>query len=104
MHLGWTEAWSGTFLPMELEPTQITLSGSETPLGTASSVHPDAELREYADRLRLPTDSAELQSLFEEYMNDGEKTDADYHIQVHTRLMQAVTQSLLRKQPLWVVR
>jgi len=103
-HLGSVEAWSGVFLPITVEPAELKVAGSDTPLQVASTINLKRELCEYARRRRLPTENGQLQALFEQYLDDDEKVDTDYDVQVYSQLMQAVNNSLSRKQPLWVVK
>jgi hypothetical protein len=100
-HLGSVEAWSGVFLPLELDPATLEIAGSDTPLQVASAWGLERELRAYAQLRALPLDTAELDSLFERCAEDD---DSDYDLQVFAQLMQAVHVARERTQPLWVVK
>jgi hypothetical protein len=100
-HLGSVEAWSGVFLPLELDPAELEIPGSDTPLQLASAWGLDRELRAYAQLRALPLGAAELNALFERYVEDE---DSNYDLQVFSQLMQAVHVARERMQPLWVVK
>ena len=86
------------------QPTNLKILTLGAPLQIASPLGLKRELREYARRQRLPTETHKLQALFERYLDDEDKIETDLHIQVYSQLMQAVNESLSRKQPLWVVK
>jgi hypothetical protein len=103
-HFGSVEAWCGVFLPLKIEPAELKLFRGDPLLQVASTLELNRELREYARRVRLPTANSQLAARYEKCLDDDEEMTTNFHMLAYLQLMQAVNQSLSRKQPLWVVK
>jgi hypothetical protein len=98
------EAWQGVYVPVETDIGVFTFDGHSTPLSVASLDHLLGELEAIGVALGLPTDGADMQSLFLGYRDDDDRCDDDMDIQTYVQLLLSAREAKKRNQPLWVVK
>jgi len=98
------EAWQGVYVPGEADIGFFTFDGHSTPLSVASLDQLIGELEAIGVALGLPTDGADLRSLFLGYRDDDDRCDDDMDIQTYVQLLLSAREAKKRNQPLWVVK
>jgi hypothetical protein len=103
-HLLALEAWQGVYLPLPVNPIEITVEGNSTPLQCGSLPALVQELEQLAAIEKFPTDPDGLQSFWEKYAEDDDLIEEDMDIQTYIQLMLSAKIATSHKLPLWVVK
>ena len=105
-HLLSVEAWRGVYLPIPIEPVQLTIDEEDPQawLQCASLPALVRELEQLALVGSLPADSMGLYEMFEKYYEEGADSGDDMDLQTYTQLMLSAQVATERSLPLWVVK